>query len=190
MDRKFLEELGLEKEVINKVLDAHSADIGTHKQQITDLTGERDSLKTQLDDVAAKLDGFKGVDVDALKGEIETLKGDITQKETAHQQQLAERDFQAMLSAEITAAKGKNPKAVLSLLDIDKLMASKNQKEDVAAAVKALQGSDAYLFEDAASTTPAKVSTGGEHTETNKTDSDPFVAGAMKGAGLDTGKDG
>ena len=31
MERKFLEDLGLEKEVIDKVLDAHSADIGKHK---------------------------------------------------------------------------------------------------------------------------------------------------------------
>ena len=38
------------------------------------------------------------------------------------------------------------------------------------------------------SKTPAKVNTGGEHTENTGSD-DPFVAGAMKGAGLNTGKD-
>lgn len=36
--------------------------------------------------------------------------------------------------------------------------------------------------------TPAKISTGGVHTENSGSD-DPFVAGAMKGAGLNTGKD-
>ena len=77
------------------------------------------------------------------------------------------------------------------MLDIDTLKASKNQKEDIAAAIKALAESDAYLFGDTATnTTPATVKTGGEHTENSNTSSDPFVAADMKGAGLSTGKDG
>ncbi|MDL2273442.1 phage scaffolding protein [Oscillospiraceae bacterium OttesenSCG-928-G22] len=189
MERKFLEELGLDKEVINKVLDEHSADIGKHKQQITDLTSERDGLKSQLDGVVEKLKAFDGVDVEKLKGEIDTLKSDLATKEADFKAQLSDRDFQAMLSAEIAAAKAKNTKAVMSLLDVDALKASKNQKEDAAAAVKALLESDAYLFEATSDTTPAKVKTGGEHGEPNNNSSDPFVAAAMKGAGLDTGKD-
>lgn len=165
MERKFLEGLGLDKDTVEKVMAEHGKTIEQHKQQLTDITTERDGLKTQLDGVAQKLEAFKGVDLDALKQEIETLKGDIAQKDATYQQQIAERDFQAVISSEITAAKGKNPKAIAALLNIDTLKTSKNQKEDVAAALKALRESDAYLFDDSkpGSPTPAKVSSGSQH---------------------------
>lgn len=194
MERKFLEDLGLEKEVIDKVLDAHSADIGKHKTQIETLTGERDTYKAQLDDVAGKLQAFDGVDVDALRGEIDKLKGDMAAAEDAHKAQLAERDFQAALNEAIMGAKGKNAKAIMALLDLDALKASKNQKDDTAAAIKALQESDAYLFDAAAGgdggkpagRSPITISTGGDHKEPGAIDVDTFTAAAMKGAGLQT----
>lgn len=188
MERKFLEGLGLDKETVEKVMVEHGKDVEKHKQQITDLTGERDGLKTQMDSVAKKLGAFEGVDLDALKREIDTLKGDITKKEADFQAQLADRDFQAAINAGIAAAKGKSPKAIMALLNIDTLKASKNQKEDVAAALKALRESDAYLFDESKTNTPAKVSTGGAHDEngggvassTNTTMND-MIRGTLKG---------
>lgn len=194
MERKFLEDLGLEKEVIDKVLDAHSADIGKHKTQIETLTGDRDTYKAQLADVTDKLKAFDGVDVDALRGEIDKLKGDMAAAEDAHKAQLAERDLQAALNEAIIGAKGKNAKAIMALLDLDALKASKNQKDDTAAAIKALQESDAYLFDAAAGgdggkpagRSPITISTGGDHKEPDAIDVDTFTAAAMKGAGLQT----
>ena len=200
MERKFLEDLGLEKETIDKVLDAHSADIGKHKTQIETLTGERDTYKAQLDDVAGKLQVSVPstqngrVDVDALRGEIDKLKGDMAAMDEAHKAQLAERDFQAALNEAIMGAKGKNAKAITALLDLDALKASKNQKDDTAAAIKALQESDAYLFDAAAGgdggkpagRSPITISTGGDHKEPGAIDVDTFTAAAMKGAGLQT----
>ncbi len=192
MERKFLEELGLDKEVIDKVMAQHGKDIEAHKGAAENAAKDRDTYKGQLDDVSKKLKAFDGVDVEALRGEVDTLKKDIATKETEFQGQLAGRDFQALLTSGITAAKGKNPKAIMALLDMDTLKASKNQKEDTAAALKALAESEAYLFGDSetTTTTPASVSTGGEHTENNNASTDPFVAAAMKGAGLATGKEG
>lgn len=196
MERKFLEELGLDKEAIDKIMAQHGKDIEAHKTTAENAAKDRDTYKGQLDEVSKKLKAFEGVDVDKLKGEIETLKTDIATKEADFQSQLADRDFQALLTAGITEAKGKNPKAIAALLDIEALKASKNQKEDTAAAIKALAESDAYLFGEAdkpagttTSTTPATVKTGGEHKENNDTSTDPFVAAAMKGAGLSTGKE-
>lgn len=191
MERKFLEELGLDKEAIDKIMAQHGKDIEAHKTTAENAAKDRDTYKGRLDEASKKLKAFDGVDVEALRGELDTLKNDMAAKEADFQSQLADRDFQALLTAGIIEAKGKNPKAIAALLDIDALKASKNQKEDTAAAIKALAESDAYLFGDTStSTTPATVKTGGEHTENNKTSSDPFVAAAMKGAGLSTGKDG
>ena len=191
MERKFLEELGLDKEAVDKIMTQHGKDIEAHKAAAENAAKDRDTYKGQLEEVSNKLQAFAGVDIEALRGEVETLKKDMATKEADYQTQLADRDFQALLTAGITEAKGKNPKAIAALLDIDALKASKNQKEDTAAAIKALAESDAYLFGDTSTnTTPAKVNTGGEHKENTDTSSDPFVAAAMKGAGLSTGKDG
>jgi predicted nucleic acid-binding Zn-ribbon protein len=170
MKREFLQGFKLEKEEIDQIMTEYGKGIERFKQQVTDITGERDGLKTQLADVAKKLGAFEGVDLEALKKEITTLKGDIATKEADFTAQLADRDFQSALSTEIMAAKGKSAKAVMALLNLDTLKASKNQKEDIAAALKALQTSDAYLFDDgkSASTvaaTPSRVSTGGAHDE-------------------------
>ena len=195
MERKFLEELGLDKEAIDKIMAQHGKDIEAHKTTAENAAKDRDTYKGQLDEGSKKLKAFDGVDVEALRGEVETLKKDMATKDSDLQSQLADRDFQALLTAGLTEAKGKNPKAIAALLDVDALKASKNQKEDTAAAIKALAESDAYLFGEATTpgttttTTPAKVKTGGAHTE-NNTDPDPFTAAAMKGAGLTTGKDG
>lgn len=191
MERKFLEELGLDKEAVDKIMAQHGKDIEAHKAAAENAAKDRDTYKGQLEEVSSKLQAFAGVDIEALRGEVEALKKDMAAKEADYQTQLADRDFQALLTAGITDAKGKSPKAIAALLDIDTLKASKNQKEDIAAAIKALAESDAYLFGDTATnTTPATVKTGGEHTENSNTSSDPFVAAAMKGAGLSTGKDG
>lgn len=191
MERRFLEDLGLEKEAIDKIMAQHGKDIESHKTSAENAIKDRDTYKGQLDEVSKKLKAFGGVDVEALRGEIEALKKDMSAKEADFQGQLADRDFQALIAAGISEAKGKNPKAITALLDIDALKASKNQKEDMAAALKALAESDAYLFSefDKNQTTPATVKTGGEHNENNDTSSDPFVVAAMKGAGLSTGKE-
>lgn len=86
----------------------------------------------------AKLDEFKDVDVSELKKKIEDLDEDIKRKDEEHQNQLADRDFNDLLKDSISEAKGRNARAITALLDIDTLKASKNQKADVAAALKLL----------------------------------------------------
>ena len=96
------------------------------------------SLTDQLNTAKEAVKKFEGVDPEALKNEIATLNQKLTDKETEYQNQIADRDFQDMLKEEIATAKGKNAKAITALLDVDVLKASKNQKEDIANALKAL----------------------------------------------------
>lgn len=189
MKTELLKELGLDKDAIDKVMAENGKDVEAQKAKTAGVEAERDALKEQLATVQNSLKKFEDVDVDSLKGEVEKLKSDIKAKEDDFNAQLADRDFTDMLNAEIQAAKGKNPKAVMALLDMDALKASKNQKEDATAAIKALSESEAYLFSDTENATPAKVDTGGEHSEPGDMSVDSFTAAAMKGAGLDNGKD-
>lgn len=96
------------------------------------------TLETTLKDTQEKLKAFDGVDAEALNGEIAKLKGDLEQKDKDYQAQIADRDFQDMLKESIASVNGRNVKAITALLDVDALKGSKNQKEDITTALKAL----------------------------------------------------
>lgn len=96
------------------------------------------NLTEQLDTAKETLKKFDGIDADGLKKQVEDLQKELEDKDTEYQKKIADRDFQDMLKDAIANAKGKNAKAITALLDVDSLKASKNQKEDVEAALKKL----------------------------------------------------
>lgn len=118
-----------------------SKEMGENYKTVADWQKQHDkvqTLETTLKDTQEKLKAFDGVDAEALNGEIAKLKGDLEQRDKDYQAQIADRDFQDMLKEAIASANGRNAKAITALLDVDALKASKNQKEDIAAALKAL----------------------------------------------------
>lgn len=118
-----------------------SKEMGENYKTVADWQKQHDkvqTLETTLRDTQEKLKAFDGVDAEALNGEIAKLKGDLEQKDKDYQAQIADRDFQDMLKEAIASANGRNAKAITALLDVDALKASKNQKEDIAAALKVL----------------------------------------------------
>lgn len=145
MKREELENLGLSKEQIDSVLNMHHTALNPVKE---DLQKTQDSLKLEqgkvtshektINDLKKDLEGFKGVDVSALNQKIADLQEDLKTKDTEHAQELADRDFQSILKDSIAAANGKDAEKIMKLLDTDALKGSKNQKEDIAAAIKAM----------------------------------------------------
>ena len=138
MKREDLEKLGLTKEQIDSVCDLNNADVQPLKDE---LQKAQDDLKAAQDKVAtteSALKKFDGVDAEALKKQIEDLKADLKKNEETHASEIASRDFNDRLKECITSANGRNAKAITALLDIDVLKGSKNQKEDIAAALKKL----------------------------------------------------
>lgn len=114
------------------------ADYEKQTEKIQKLTDTQKASDDTVADLKKQLDGFKDVDVSALNqkiADLETEKGNI---EKDYQSKLADRDFNDILKDSISAAKGKNAKAISALLDIDTIKASKNQKDDLAKALKEL----------------------------------------------------
>lgn len=118
------------------------------------VTAARDNFKNQLDAATNSLKEFEGVDVEDLKGKITSLTNDLNTQKTKYEQQLADLDFENTLDLAITGKKGKSAKAVKALLDIDALKASKNQRDDIDAALEALKKDSGYLFEEENNTPP------------------------------------
>lgn len=108
---------------------------------VSDYEVQSEKLKTaegKVTTLTENLDKFKDVNVDELNNTITGLKNDLAAKDKELTDKLAERDFNDLLKESIATAKGRNAKAIMALLDVDTLKSSKNQKEDVAAALKAL----------------------------------------------------
>lgn len=109
-------------------------------------TAKVGSLTEQLDAAKEGLKAFEGVDVQDLQGKITSLQNDLAAKDAEYSQKLLDIEFDGLLTDGIREAGGINPKAIRALLDVDGLKASKNQKDDIAAAIKALKESDGNQF--------------------------------------------
>lgn len=123
-----------QKTAINKAVAENYRTVSDYDKQKDKLTAAEEKVKTTEEALKA----FDGVDAGALKKQIADLTEDLKKKDTAYQAQIADRDFDDILKNSITEAGGRNAKAIKALLDVDKLKGSKNQKEDVAAAIKTL----------------------------------------------------
>ena len=93
---------------------------------------------TAMKDLQDKLDGFKDVDVSGLNQMIKNLQTEKENIQKDYDAKIADRDFNDLVKESIAAVNGRNAKAITALLDVETLKASKNQKEDIAAALKAL----------------------------------------------------
>nr|DAP56857.1 MAG TPA: minor structural protein [Caudoviricetes sp.] len=140
MKRKFLEDLGLEKTVIDQIMAENGKDVEAVKT-------ERDAYKTQLDTATETLKGFEGVNVSELQGKITQLTTDLANKDTEFQSKLAEMQFDSTIKDALRSAGARNEKAVMAILDMDSLKKSKNQSTDIAAAIEAAKKENDYLFQ-------------------------------------------
>lgn len=129
--KKDFEKALLENYKTVKDYDAQKDKLATAEAKVT-------AHETTINDLREDLKKFDGVDVTGLQNRITALETDLQNKDTEYTQKIADRDFDDLLSESIRTAKGRNAKAIRALLDVDTLKASKNQKDDVAAAIKAL----------------------------------------------------
>lgn len=168
MRRDFLKELGIEdKETINKILDENSADIGRAKVEVDDLKSEVSKLKTQLADKTTEFDNLKEStkDYNDLADKIKQLDLDNAQLVADKKQLEIERDTKVSevlkshaIENSIRDSKAKNIKAVMALLDMEKIKYENNTLSGVSEQLEALKGGEdtSFLFGD---TNPAPVGT-------------------------------
>ena len=124
MKRDFLKNLGIEdKEIIDKILDENSSDIGRAK-------GEVDSYKTRITELETSVSD-KDKEINTLKtqvGDVAALNQKITQLETDKTNltndlntKVSQLKKDYAIEGKIRDAKGKNVKAIKALLDDSKI---------------------------------------------------------------------
>ena len=125
----------LSKEIIDAIMAENGRDIEAAKAPYADYEAIKEQLKTAQDGLKA----FEQVDVTELQGKIKALQDDLSKKDSEWQKKVDAMAFDGRLKDAITAAKGKNAKAIAALLDVDTLRASKNQESDIRAALEAVK---------------------------------------------------
>ena len=143
---EIMKEYGLEvpedkKKDFEKAVLENYKTMTDYDNQAKKLDAANETIKandTAMKDLQDKLDGFKDVDVSGLNLRINDRETEKANIQKDYDAKIADRDFNDLVKEDIAAANGKNAKAIMVLLDVETLKASKNQKEDIAAALKAL----------------------------------------------------
>ena len=123
MKRKFLEDLGLEKEVIDKILDEAGADLEKSKGDFETLKKEKDTLETQIKERDKQLEDLKknSKNVEDLNKTIEELQEANKQAKKNYESEIRAIKVDSAIDMALTNAKAKNKVAVKALLkDLDK----------------------------------------------------------------------
>lgn len=89
MKRDFLEGLGLDKAVIDQILDENSRDIGREKQKTETAQTEANTLRGQISDKDKEIEALKAVDTDGIQKQLTDAQSEIEQYKT----QLVDRDY-------------------------------------------------------------------------------------------------
>lgn len=142
-------EIPAEKQAeFNKAVAENYKTSAEFEKKVNRLTEDLNAEKQRADDAVETLKGFEGKDFDAITRERDEWKRKHDEAVTSHQREQEEREFNAALESAIAESKGKNAKAIMALLDVDKLKGSRNQEKDIKAALDALRTDSGYLFDD------------------------------------------
>lgn len=147
MKTDFLKDLGLEKDVIDKIMAENGRDIEGYKTQVSQLETEKANLTQQLGDANKQIDSFKELDVDGIKAAADEYKAKFEAAEAKAKEDLERLQFDHALSSALTSAKARNTKAVAALLDIDALSMKDGAIVGLDEQIKQLKADNNYLFE-------------------------------------------
>ena len=132
----------------NKAVAENYKTAAEFEKKVNRLNDDLAAEKKRADTAVETLKGFEGKDFDAITRERDEWKRKHDEAVSSYQKEQEEREFNSSLEAAISEYKGKNAKAIMALLDVDKLRGSKNQEKDIKAALDALRTENGYLFED------------------------------------------
>lgn len=162
MKREFLQNFTingqpLPKEAIDAIMAENGRDIERAKANAGANGGSDGKMFTQEDvnrivserlaKEREKVQNEGSKDTEQLQAEITRLQGELDAQAKTHKQQLADIAFDHTLDAAIKDAKGRDSKAVRSMLDLDALKGSEDHSTAIKAALEGLQKDSAWLFD-------------------------------------------
>lgn len=155
MKRKFLEDLGIEKEVIDKIMAENGKDIENAKADNESIKAELAQAQNTLAERDNQLKELKAAagDNEALSAKIAELEAANKEAAAKHREELNALKINAAVDMALTKSGAKTAKAVKALLDMNSIKLDKDGNvTGIEEQVKSLsEGEDTkYLFESPA----------------------------------------
>jgi len=167
MKRTFLTGLGLDDDIISKVMEENGRDIEREKAVAKSLKEDHDNLKLKMSDMETELKtalnaessdiGSLKKSVDDWKAKAEAAQAEIEKAKTEADAKISGWEFDRDLDAALKAAKVKDPKIVVPLLNREGLKRTDKGIEGLDEQLKPFTETHGYLFdvEQAAQEQPA-----------------------------------
>ena len=129
MKTKDLTDLGIEDAKVQKsLLKLHGLGIENLKKEVDTLTGEKDDLDTQLTEAGKTIEGFKSMDVEAIKKaaddwEVKAKEAETKREEaeTKRTEEIGKLKFDHALERDLKEAGAKSTKSVRAHLKTEEL---------------------------------------------------------------------
>lgn len=138
---------GISEELATKIVEDFKDYIPNEK--LKEVMVERDKLKEELTTRDAQLEELKKntTDVENLKLQIEELQNENKSKKEEYDKELYNIKLNNAVEHAIKDSKGKNIKAIKSLLDFEKIKLNDDGSVDISEQIKKLIETDEYMFE-------------------------------------------
>lgn len=101
MKTEELTEIGLTDEQAKQVFALNGKDIEKHKKRVSELEGERDNYKSQLDTANETLKKFEGIEPEKMQAEIDAYKTKAENAEKEYARKIEQRDQRDWVDAQL-----------------------------------------------------------------------------------------
>lgn len=149
MERKALEEMGLEKDQINTIMSDYGKAVNGLKEQVDTLTAERDSFKKQVNESNKQLDDLKGKvkDNEDAQKQIADLQKQLKDSESNAQAELLAVKKNNAINNALRDAHVRDNKAIMPFIDTDSIKYTDDGLTGLKDQIETLQKDKAFLFE-------------------------------------------
>ena len=150
MKRKFLEDMGLEKEVIDKIMAENGNDVNAAKADYDSVKQERDTIAAQVAERDKQLETLKNStgDIEALKQQIITQQADNQAAKKKYESDMKELKFSTAIKLALGES-AQDSDLVAGLFDKSKLILSDDGKvTGIEEQLKSLKKEKAFLFKE------------------------------------------
>lgn len=149
MKTEFLKGLGLEQEVIDKIMAENGKDIEKHKVEAETAKASVTQLTTQLTERDTQLEALKKVDAEGLQAKITELQAANTEAQKKHEADIKAERLNFALESRLIKEGAVNTKAVRALLDASKVSLDGENLVGLDEQLKALKESEKWAFGEA-----------------------------------------
>lgn len=148
MTKDELKALGLSDEQITAVVEDYGKNY-VAKSQFNQKNDELKQVKGEVDTLKGEIDGLKKSNKDnaELVAQIDKMKADAKARDDEYNANIKKMQINSIVERQLASAKAKNSKSVRALLNLENAEIDGDNIKGLDDQIKALQKSDAYLFD-------------------------------------------